>query len=154
MPATCTATPGSCLDLASRVRGEMTEAPFTLYRSARRPRRRPWKWVAVGVGAIVIALVATLFTRVLLYRHEAMPGVRVFGVELGGNDRATLQTRIGRIVGVRLRRPVVLQLGGQTLPVRPAHVVAVDTKATATVALRVGQESFTARAQSLLWPFG
>src|SRR5207302_10241087 len=86
------------------------------------------------------------------YRGAAMPGVRVLGADVSGRSRAALERQIGAIVEARLAKPVAIAAGTRGLTVRPAELLAVDTRKTAGAALDAGRSSFFTRAGTLLSP--
>ena len=131
----------------------MTDVPLTFTRYGRR-RPRWGVYAAVGVALVVAAVASVLLARVLLYRHEAMPGVRVWGVDVGGESRKAIERDVGAAVAKRLARPMTVLVGKERITVRPSDLVTVNAHATAAAALRAGQESFGARAQALMSPFG
>ena len=130
----------------------MTDVPFSFTRSRRRRARR-WPLVAAALVVLVVGgLAAALLVRTLQFRGETLPGVRVFGADVGGRGRAALERRIEQIVGARLAKPVTVLVGKKTLTVHPDALLAVDAKTTADAALRAGQGSFVTRSASLLTP--
>src|SRR5438874_6879537 len=127
----------------------MTDVPLTFARPIRRRRRR-LAVVASATGLVIAGLAIALFVRTLMYRGEAMPGVRLLGAGLAGQSRGKLDRTILSIAGERLVRPITLELGSRSLAVAPPTLLAVDVRATAAAALRAGQSSFFARAATLL----
>src|SRR2546426_379624 len=128
----------------------MADVPYGMTRAYR--RRRRWPFVVVAVGLVLAAAAGVLLARTLQYRGEAMPGVRVLGVEVSGRSRAALEQRIEAIVHARMAKPVVLTAAGHRLTVRPQELLAVDARKTADAALEAGRSSFFVRAGTLLSP--
>ena len=97
----------------------------------------------VWVGALVAVLVAAgavLVGRVVEFRGEARPGVRVLGVDVGGRDRA----RIEQVVRQWGAAEVTIRAAGHAYHVPRSWLVALDPSRTATRALAAG--SFAALA--------
>src|SRR5205807_8824367 len=73
--------------------------------------------------------------------------------DVGGESRKAIERDVRAVVAHRLARPMTVLVGDQRIPVRPSDLVTVNDHATAAAALRVGQESFGARAEALMSPF-
>jgi vancomycin resistance protein YoaR len=130
----------------------LTDVPFSFTRSRRRRARR-WPLALAALALLVVGGVAVaLLVRTLQYRGETLPGVHVFGADVGGRSRPALERRIEQIVGARLARPVTVLVGEKSLTVRPDALLAVDAKTTADAALHAGRASFLSRSASLLSP--
>ncbi len=132
----------------------MTNVQYTLSRPARRRRLRALAFVLGGLALVVGGIAVALLVRTLQYRGETMPGVRVFGQEVGGQSRSRLERSIESIVGARLARSIQVDVGGRSVSLVPSRVLGVNAPATAGVALHAGQSSFVQRAETLLLPFG
>src|SRR6266702_4261997 len=103
----------------------MTDVPLTFARPIRRRRRR-LAVVAGAAGLVIAGLAVALFVRTLTYRGEAMPGVRLLGVGLAGQNRGKLDRTIPSIAGARLARSIRVELGSRSLTVAPPTLLAVN----------------------------
>ncbi|HEV8249681.1 MAG TPA: hypothetical protein VGQ15_06875, partial [Gaiellaceae bacterium] len=120
---------------------------------ARRARRLP----RVGLWAVALVGVLSLFTaalagRALLHRGEVMPGVEVLGTDLGGLDAQAAAAKIERLTAGRLAEPVSLDVGARQIRLVPATVLRPDAEATAEAALAAGRDGWRSRLRSLLSP--
>jgi vancomycin resistance protein YoaR len=119
-----------------------------------RPRRRGRRvgillLVAAGAAAWATALLAG---RAVLHRGETMPGIQVFGEEVGGLAGAELGSRIRAITAERLREPVELAVRGESVRIEPKLLFTLERKATVAAALEAGRDSWRTRARALLSP--
>ena len=131
----------------------MTDYGVTVAHTVHRRRRRWPAALALGAAFVPAAAGIALLVRTLEFRHEAMPGVRVFGQDLGGLGGKRLEQRITEIGNAQLARPMTLLVGSKTVTIRPARVVKINAEATAKAVLAAGQPSFLRRSGELLWPF-
>src|SRR2546426_7500625 len=99
--------------------------------------RVPWR------VPLVVAVVAGIVVGVqwLRYRHEALPAVRVLGVDVGGKPRAEIE-HDAFVAGRRLlARPLVVHARQGLVTLRPASVLRVDVERTAAAAVAAGRSN-------------
>ena len=109
--------------------------------------------VAAVLGLLVLIAGAALFARALSLRESVLPGVSVAGVEVGGLSRADAQAALQTQLAGRLAEPVRIQVGEQTLTVRPDRLWALDARATEERAFQAGRDSALSRLGALAAPF-
>ncbi len=109
--------------------------------------------VAAVLGLLVLIAGAALFARAVTLRESVLPGVSVAGVEVGGLSRAEAQAALQTQLAGRLAEPVRLQVGEQTLTVRPDRLWALDARATEERAFQAGRDSALSRLGALAAPF-
>jgi vancomycin resistance protein YoaR len=117
------------------------------------PRRRSRAplYVAAALAALAAAAGAALAARAEMYAGEALPGVRVLGVDVAGSDRAAAARTIAGAARPRLRGPVRIVAAGHVLNLAPGKVLRLDARMTAGRAVAAGR-AFPDRAVSLLSP--
>jgi vancomycin resistance protein YoaR len=107
-------------------------------------------WVVLGLA---VATAGTLvLVRALGLRDSLLPGVKVSGVDVGGLDRPAARKRIAYRLGARLEKPVSVEIGTRTLPIRPSSLFTVNAIAAEKHAFAVGRESFWTRVESAVYP--
>ena len=90
--------------------------------------------LAVAVLAVPVAVGA----RVMAYRGEAKPGVRVLGVDLGGKNRRQVEAAIGEAADRWLAEEVEIETPRRTVRVRRASLIRLDLERTADAAMGTG----------------
>ncbi len=113
-----------------------------------------WLIVIVGVVAAAGAAAATYAVRDALFVHEALPGTRVLGTDLGGLRESAASARLEGALEPRLAEPIVVAAQGRRVRVRAGDLLRLDAAATAHAALQANRASFWHRAGSLLSPVG
>ena len=89
----------------------------------------------LALAAVPLALLAgAAGFRIAQFHGEARPGVRVLGMDVGGESGA----RIAQAIRAWSARPVTVRAGGHAYHVRRGWLVAVDPRATAARALAAG----------------
>ena len=109
--------------------------------------------VAAVLGLLVLIVGAAVFARALTLRESVLPGVSVAGVEVGGLSHTDAQAALQTQLAVRLAEPVRVQVGGQSLTVRPDRIWALDARATEERAFQAGRDSLSSRLGALAAPF-
>jgi vancomycin resistance protein YoaR len=110
--------------------------------------------VAAVLGLLVLIAGAAVFARALTLRESVLPGVSVAGVDVGGLSRADAQAALQTQLAARLAEPVRIQVGGESLTVRPDRLWALDARATEQRAFQAGRDSALSRFRALAAPFG
>src|SRR4051812_9302035 len=88
---------------------------------------------------LVVALGAAVGLRALDYRGEAMPGVRILGAGVGGQDRAGVARTAWIEVRKAMARPVNVNVEGGSIAVVPASILRFDVPRTTEAALQAGR---------------
>jgi vancomycin resistance protein YoaR len=109
--------------------------------------------VALTVGALLLALVAAVSARAVLFRDAVLPGVQVAGIDLGGLTQAEAEVLVSRKLEARMSHPVEVSVGGRTLTAQPDKLFALDAQATAEEAFSSARASVPARLAALTVPF-
>ena len=109
--------------------------------------------VAAVLGLLVLIAGAAVFARALTLRESVLPGVSVAGVDVGGLSRTDAQAALQAQLAARLAEPVRIQVGDQSLTVRPDRVWALDVRATEERAFQTGRDSLLSRLGALAAPF-
>ncbi len=91
----------------------------------------------IVAGAVVAVVGCAALVRLIQYHGDAKPGVRVLGVDVGGRDRAQIETAL-RVWG---DGRVTIHAAGRSYHVRRSWLVAIDAPATAKRALAAGSLS-------------
>jgi vancomycin resistance protein YoaR len=110
--------------------------------------------VAAVLGLLVLIAGAAVFARALTLRESVLPGVSVAGVDVGGLSRADAQAALQTQLAARLAEPVRIQVGEESLTVRPDRLWALDARATEQRAFQAGRDSALSRLGALAAPFG
>ena len=137
------------------------EPPDALPPPRRRPqaatRRSNTPWFVL-LGLILVAPLILPYLLNLLYRDQALPGVRVQGVPVAGLSSAALSAQLAERYGAFLQAPVVFTYAGQTwrptLTELGAHLDAPSVAATALDAGRHGDPFTRLRELYALWREG
>jgi vancomycin resistance protein YoaR len=108
------------------------------------------RWRAV----LVVLAVAAAILGIQAYRfdNQALPGVRVLGIDVGGKDRNEIGAAVWVNGRVALARPVVLRARHGVVTVRPSSVLRIDPRATAAAVLAAGRSSRVIQGAYLLDP--
>ncbi len=109
--------------------------------------------VAAVLGLLVLIVGAAVFARALTLRESVLPGVSVAGVDVGGLSRADAQAVLRTQLAARLGEPVRIQVGEQSVTVRPDRLWALDARATEERAFQTGRDSLASRLGALAAPF-
>ena len=109
--------------------------------------------VAAVLGLLVLVAGAAVFARALTLRESVLPGVSVAGVDVGGLSRADAQVALQTQLASRLAEPIRIQVGEQSLTVRPDRLWALDARATEERAFQAGRDSLASRLGALAAPF-
>ncbi len=109
--------------------------------------------VAAVLGLLVLVVGAAVFARALTLRESVLPGVSVAGVDVGGLSRADAQAALQTQLASRLAEPIRIQVGEQSLTVRPDRLWALDARATEERAFQAGRDSLASRLGALAAPF-
>jgi vancomycin resistance protein YoaR len=109
--------------------------------------------VAAVLGLLVLVAGAAVFARALTLRESVLPGVSVAGVDVGGLSRADAQVALQTQLASRLAEPIRIQVGEQSLTVRPDRLWALDARATEERAFQTGRDSVASRLGALAAPF-
>jgi vancomycin resistance protein YoaR len=119
-----------------------------------RPIRRlgPLSLTAIGLAVLVVAVTTFVLVRSYTLRASVLPGVRVAGVDIGGLSRPDARGRIETVIGERLRRPVDIAIGSETVTVTPSNLFTVDATATERVAFDAGRDSFLDQVGAVVVP--
>src|SRR5437667_6615005 len=108
----------------------------------------PWR-VPLAAAAVVALAVGVQWLR---YRGEALPAVRVLGVDVGGGPRGQIEHDVFVAARHALARPVVIHARQGLVTVRPADVLRVDIQQTAAAALAAGRSNVAVESLRLLDP--
>jgi vancomycin resistance protein YoaR len=114
--------------------------------------RRRVSWTALTLVLVALVAGAGLFLRARSYQGEAVPGVRVAGVDVGGLTQAQAERAIAKGVDRKLARPVILAVAGRELSIEPRQLLRVDGRASARAALEAGRGSLFGRIVSVASP--
>jgi vancomycin resistance protein YoaR len=109
--------------------------------------------VAAVLGLLVLVAGAAVFARALTLRESVLPGVSVAGVDVGGLSRADAQVALQTQLASRLAEPIRIQVGEQSLTIRPDRLWALDARATEERAFQTGRDSLASRLGALAAPF-
>ena len=109
--------------------------------------------VAAVLGLLVLVAGAAVFARALTLRESVLPGVSVAGVDVGSLSRADAQVALQTQLASRLAEPIRIQVGEQSLTVRPDRLWALDARATEERAFQAGRDSLASRLGALAAPF-
>lgn len=102
----------------------------------RRLTRAWWFWTLVAVGVLVVAFFSAVLADWLVYRDEVHAGISVYGVDLGGLDRAEAAVALYRLV--ESAGPVILNGSDKTWSITPDDVGrTVDVENSVAAALAV-----------------
>src|SRR5215210_1607298 len=121
-------------------------------------RSRPARLRHVTVLGALLALIvlvagAAVFARAYSLRDAVLPGIRVSGIDVGGESRAHAQAAIAGGLEARLARPVRVAVGERSLTVKPSALWQLDAAATEERAFAAGRASVHARLGALIAPF-
>src|SRR5215210_6043728 len=121
-------------------------------------RSRPARLRRVTVLGALLALIvlvagAAVFARAYSLRDAVLPGIRVSGIDVGGESRAHAQAAIAGGLEGRLARPVRVAVGERSLTVKPSALWQLDAAATEERAFAAGRASVHARLGALIAPF-
>jgi vancomycin resistance protein YoaR len=109
--------------------------------------------VAAVLGLLVLIAGAAVFARAVTLRDAVLPGVSVAGVDVGGLSRADARAALQTQLAARLAEPVRIQVGEESLTVRPDRIWALDARATEQRAFQAGRDSALSRLGALAAPF-
>jgi len=128
----------------ARTRPRPTSGPDRRRRPASRRNTRIRQIVVLGL----VALVALIAVRGLMYRGDVAPGVEVAGVAIGGLSPDAAKERLRAELGPRLGATVSVAVDRQKAQMVPAELDArIDYTRTVDEAMRIG------RLRSILLPF-
>jgi vancomycin resistance protein YoaR len=111
----------------------------------RRGRRLAARALA-AVAAVVALLALAVGGLALVHRGEALPGMVVADVEVGGRDPAEIRARLAPVVAERRDRPITLTTPGGSARLAPTDLgYGLDLHASVARALQAGRDGSVAQ---------
>lgn len=124
----------------------------------RRPRRRPTSPFSLLTGVLLTVVALLIFVPLgiqLRYRNQALPGVSIHGLAVGGQDETTIRAALAARYGAFLRQPLALAFGAERWQPTLAELgVRFDPNQLATQALSVGRTGNPIENVRTLWAIG
>jgi vancomycin resistance protein YoaR len=121
-------------------------------RSSGRSGLRVLGWTLCGVLFVALVVVSVAGARAYAYQGEALPWVRVAGVDVGGRSQAQIEDALRHAFAPRLAQKIQLHAAGRTVEVAPGALLRLDAAATAQRALAARKGSMFTRGLALVSP--
>jgi vancomycin resistance protein YoaR len=109
-------------------------------------------WTVCAVLLVALVAVSVAGARAYAYRGEALPWVRVAGVDVGGRSQAQIEESVRGVFAPRLARQIVLVAGDRRLRISPGEVLRLDAPLTAQRAVAARKGSIVGRGLALVSP--
>ena len=117
----------------------------TSAKSAKHKRRwglRPWQWVSVGVGAVVLLLAVFIAVDAGLYYNKVHHGIKVAGQSVSGMTVEEATETLTTFADEAKERPITLRMGERIWEVLPDELgTTIDVSAAVAKGMALTRES-------------